>query len=201
MTTVVIIEDNPYILESFTEIINDEDNFEVIGAFTNCEDALVFCLNNSPDILLVDIQLPGINGIEGIKKFQVQNPNAKSIVVSVHEESSYIFDALSAGAVGYLSKNSTPINIIHALKQVIDGGSPMSSTIARKVVASFQTPQQKALSNRENDVLQILAKGKSYAAIAQELHLSINTIKTHTRNIYEKLHVNSKEEIIKKFKG
>ena len=106
MTSVIIIEDNPYILKSFTEIINAEIDFKVIGSFLNCEDALLFCNNISPDILMIDLQLPGIDGITGIKKFQIQNPTSKSIVVSVHEESNYIFKALSAGAIGYLSKKS-----------------------------------------------------------------------------------------------
>lgn len=199
MTSVIIIEDNPYILKSFTEIINAEIDFKVIGSFLNCEDALLFCNNISPDILMIDLQLPGIDGITGIKKFQIQNPTSKSIVVSVHEESNYIFKALSAGAIGYLSKNCNTLNLINALKQVIEGGSPMSTSIARKVVAFFQNPKLTSLSKRENEVLQILAKGKSYATIALELNLSINTIKTHTRNIYEKLHISNRNEIIKKY--
>ncbi len=199
MTHVVIIEDNPYILDSFTEIINIEPEFNVIGSFTNCEDALLFCTTVSPEIIMIDLQLPGMNGIDGIKEFQVQNPSSKNIVVSVHEESNYIFEALSAGAIGYLSKNCDSLDLIQALKQIINGGSPMSTSIARKVVSYFQTPKLSVLSKRENEVLQILAKGKSYATIAIELNLSVNTIKTHTRNIYEKLHVSTRDEIIKKF--
>lgn len=199
MTTVAIIEDNHFILKSFTEIINNSEDFTVIGSFKNCEDALKAFENTSPDIIMVDIQLPGIDGIEGIKRFRVQNPTSKTLIVSVHQESSYIFNALSAGAIGYLTKNISPIELIQALKQILSGGSPMSSGIARKVVAYFQTPQEAALSKRENEVLHILAKGKSYAAIAQELNVSVNTIKTHTRNIYEKLHVSSRDEIIQKF--
>ena len=199
MNTVVIVEDNEVLLESFTQIIDQIRDFEVMGSFTNCEDALSSINNLQPDVVLMDIQLPGMNGIEGIKRLYFQWPAIKTLVISVHEESSYIFDALSAGAIGYLTKNSTPEELQNALDQVMAGGSPMSSTIARKVVSYFQTPKQEALSERENEVLQVLAKGKSYAAIANELNLSINTIKTHTRNIYEKLHVNSREEIIEKF--
>lgn len=199
-TTVVIIEDNISILKSFEEIINSTQDFEVIGTFTNCENALSFCENTSPDVLLVDIKLPGMNGIEGIKKFKIQNPISKSIVISVHEESNYIFDALSAGAIGYLTKNTSPEELINSLKLVKNGGSPMSGHIARKVISYFQPSSHQELSPRENDVLNLLAKGKSLSTIADELNVSINTIKTHTRNIYEKLHIKKREELIEIYK-
>ncbi len=199
MTTVVIIEDNPFILSSFIETISNSDSFTVIGAFTNCEDALDQ-IQEEPNIFIVDIQLPGMNGIDGISQFRYKYPNAKNIVVSIHQDSDYIFRALSAGAIGYLKKNTSPNRLMEALNQILEGGSPMSSTIAMKVVNYFQTPKHESLSKRENEVLQILAKGISYAAIAEELHVSINTIKTHARSIYEKLEINSRDELIKKFR-
>lgn len=199
MINVLLIEDNERILRSFKEIVDVSERYAVMGAFTNCEDALNYCKTNSPGIILIDIKLPGMNGIEGIKRFRVQNPKAKTIVVSVHEESSYIFDALSSGAIGYLTKNVRSEELIGALNQVANGGSPMSSKIARKVISYFQVPHQEELSLRENDVLRLLAKGKSYATIAEDLSLSVNTIKTHTRNIYEKLHINKKEDLMKRF--
>lgn len=199
MKNVVVIEDNESLLISFKEIINASEEFTVIGAFSNCEDALLYCKNKNPDIILIDIKLPGINGIEGVKRFQYQNPKAKSMVISVYEDSDYIFDALSAGAIGYLTKNTSPEELISALKQVKNGGSPMSGSIARKVIAYFQMPKQEELTIRENEVVRLLAKGKSYATIAEELCLSINTIKTHTRNIYEKLHISKREELIDRF--
>lgn len=199
MINVLLIEDNERILNSFKEIVNASEKYQVMGAFTNCEDALDYCKSNSPSIILVDIKLPGMNGIEGIKRFRVQNPKSKTIVVSVHEESSYIFNALSSGAIGYLTKNIHSDDLISALDQVANGGSPMSSKIARKLISYFQIPHQEELSLRENDVLRLLAKGKSYATIAEELSLSINTIKTHTRNIYEKLHINKKEDLMQRF--
>ena len=198
MKNVVVIEDNESLLISFKEIINASEEFNVIGAFSNCEDALLYCKNEDPDIILIDIKLPGINGIEGVKRFQYQNPKAKSMVISVYEDSDYIFDALSAGAIGYLTKNTSPEELISALKQVKNGGSPMSGSIARKVIAYFQMPKQEELTERENEVVKLLAKGKSYATIAEELSLSVNTIKTHTRNIYEKMHVSKREELIDK---
>ncbi len=197
---VVIIEDNEHILEAFTDIVNSSKNFTVIGAFSSGEKAISFVKKTKQtEILLVDIQLEGINGIETIKKIKRITPTVLPIVISVHENSKYIFNALCAGAVGYLNKNTSPKELINALEQAHNGGAPMSSNIARKVVESFQSPHQNELSERENEILNLLAKGKSYASIADELFLSINTIKTHTRNIYEKLQVNSKKEIIDKF--
>ena len=197
---VIIIEDNENILESFKEIINSSNKFRVIGTFLSGEEAISFLQKNkAPKIILVDIQLGGINGIETIKKIRKKHPNVLPIIISVHENSKYIFDALCTGAVGYLNKNTTPKELITALEQTCNGGAPMSSNIARKVVQSFQLPREKELSERENEVLTLLAKGKSYASIADQLFLSKNTIKTHTRNIYEKLQVNSKKEIIEKY--
>ncbi len=196
---VVIIEDHLTLLNSFKEIVNAEQDFNVVAAYTNCEDAIKNVLNDLPDFILVDVQLPGMNGIEGIKCMKNLHPSVHAIVITVHEDSKHIFDALCAGAVGYLTKNIDPKELVNALQQARYGGAPMSSRIARKVVESFRFPKEKTLSNRENNVLELLAKGKSYAAIAEELHLSINTIKTHTRNIYEKLQVNNKKEIIQKY--
>lgn len=197
---IIIIEDHESILESFKEIINSSDKFKVTGAFLSGEKAIEFINNkNSADIMLVDIQLGGINGIETIKEIKKKKPSILPIIISVHENSKFIFDALCAGAVGYLNKNISPKELITALEQTCSGGAPMSSNIARKVVESFQLPHEKELSERENEVLTLLAKGKSYASIADELFLSINTIKTHTRNIYEKLQVNSKKEIMDKY--
>ncbi|WP_299136908.1 response regulator transcription factor [uncultured Tenacibaculum sp.] len=197
---IIIIEDHESILESFKEIINSSDKFKVTGAFLSGEKAIEFINNkNSADIMLVDIQLGGINGIETIKEIKKKNPSILPIIISVHENSKFIFDALCAGAVGYLNKNISPKELITALEQTCSGGAPMSSNIARKVVESFQLPHEKELSERENEVLTLLSKGKSYASIADELFLSINTIKTHTRNIYEKLQVNSKKEIMDKY--
>ncbi len=198
MASVIIIEDNNSILSSFQEIIEDSHH-KVIGTFNDCENALAFCKTQHPDIAIVDIKLPYMNGIEGIKHLYNINSNIKSIVISVYDDSDYIFNALSAGAIGYLTKNITPKELLSAIDQALNGGSPMSSKIARKVISYFQTPKQEELSKRENEVLQILAKGKSYAVIAEELHLSVNTIKIHVRNIYEKLHIQNKQEFLKKF--
>lgn len=199
-TNVIVIEDHENILNSFIEIINNSPKFNVVSGFTSGEAAIQFIEKQSNiDIMLVDIQLEGINGIQTIKEIKKTIPNILPVIISVHENSKYVFDALCAGAIGYLTKNISPKELINALEQIQKGGAPMSSNIARKVVESFQSPNEKKLSERENQILNLLAKGKSYASIADELYLSINTIKTHTRNIYEKLQVNSKKEIIEKY--
>lgn len=196
---VVLIEDYEILRNSLKEIINQEDGYEVIGDFDSYEKALPKIKQLQPDILLTDITLPGINGIEGIKQVKQLLPSVAIIVISVHENSQYVFNALCAGAVGYLTKNSGKQKVIESLQQLKQGGAPMSVNIARMVVESFQKKQHNELTERENEVLDLLSKGKSYASIANELFLSVNTIKTHVRNIYEKLQVSSKEELMSKF--
>jgi DNA-binding NarL/FixJ family response regulator len=196
---VVLIEDYEVLRNTFKELLNLEEDYEVVGDFNSYEEALPKIKKLSPDIVLTDITLPGINGIEGVKKLKQILPNVSIIVITIHENSKYVFDALCAGAIGYLTKNSGKQKILEALKQLKLGGAPMSVNIARMVVESFQHKQHNELTDRENDVLSLLSKGKSYATIAEELFLSVNTIKTHVRNIYEKLQVSSKSELINKF--
>ena len=198
MIKVVLIEDYDILRNSLKDIINQEDGYEVVGDFESYEFALPSIKQLQPDVILTDITLPGINGIEGIKQLKQILPQVAVIVVSVHENSQYVFDALCAGAVGYLTKNSGKQKVLEALNQLKLGGAPMSVNIARMVVESFQKKSHNDLTQRENEVLDLLSKGKSYASIADELCLSINTIKTHVKNIYEKLQVSSKEELINK---
>lgn len=193
---VVLIEDYQVVLDSFIKIINNTDDFIVIGEFNTCEDALVKIQEIKPDFILIDISLPGMNGIEGIKRIKNLLPSISIIVVTVHENSRYVFDALCAGAVGYVTKSSGGEKLIEALYQVEAGGAPMSINIARMVVESFQKKQIGSLTDKENQVLDLLSDGKTYASIAETLNLSINTIKFHVRNIYEKLHVSNKNELI-----
>ena len=201
MKTVVIVEDNIHVANSFEEIINSNQDYKVIGNFDNAEEAFDSFSDKQPDIVLMDIKLKGKSGIDGIREIKSTYPKVQCMVISVHEEANYIFKALTSGAVGYLTKNTSPEELTGALNELVAGGSPMSSSIARKVISFFQTPTHSELSERENEVLQLLSMGKSYAVIAKELHLSVNTIKTHTRNIYEKMHVSSKQELIRKIKG
>ena len=194
--TVVLIEDYALVLESFTKIINLTKDFKVTEGFTNCEEALERIDKLNPDFILMDITLPGMSGIEGIKRIKTILPSVTIIVVSVHENSKFVFEALCAGAVGYVTKSSGQEKLIEALYQAKMGGAPMSINIARMVVESFQKQYFNDLTDKENEVLNLLSEGKSYASIGDNLNVSINTIKFHVRNIYEKLHVSSKNELM-----
>lgn len=196
MKKIVLIEDYELVRNTYKKIINSTEDFIVIGDFESCELAIPKLEELAPDVVFMDINLPGINGIEGIRIIRKQFPKIAVIVVTVNEESNYVFEALCAGAVGYITKVSGKQKIIEALEQLNQGGAPMSIKIARMVVESFQEKKLNELSDRENEVLTQLAKGKSYASIGEELNVSVNTIKTHVRNIYEKLHVTSKNEVI-----
>lgn len=201
MANILIVEDNKTLLDTFVEIINLSENYKVVGAFTSYESIPDDFNILNADILITDIQLPGINGIEGLKRLKKIHSNLIAVVITVHEDSEYVFDALCAGAVGYLVKNVDPLNLINSLEQVKKGGAPMSAKIARKVVESFNSPSpnEKVLTKRENEVLQLLAIGKSYPSIAKELFISLNTVKGHAKNIYGKLQLNSKQDIIDKY--
>ncbi|MVO08882.1 response regulator [Flavobacterium sp. TP390] len=197
MKRILLIEDYELVRKTYKEIINSTENFKVVGDFESCELAIPKLEELAPDVVFMDINLPGMNGIDGIKIIRKQFPEIAIIVITVNEESNYVFEALCAGAVGYITKVSGKQKIIEALEQLNLGGAPMSVKIARMVVESFQEKKLNELSDRENEVLTLLTKGKSYASIGEDLNVSVNTIKTHVRNIYEKLHVTSKNEVIK----
>ena len=200
---VVIVEDNQYIREGWTTILDSDSQIVVKSVFRDCESALesndiAWC-----DIILLDIQLPGILGTEGVEKFLEINPGLAIIMISVMEDSQHIFQALQNGAIGYLIKKVGPDELVQAVKDAYAGGSPMSPIIARKVIASLQTqPKQKnkklELTDREQEVLTLLAEGNSYSAIADEIYLSVDGVGYHIRNIYRKLQVNSKAEAVAK---
>ncbi len=194
---VVIIEDYEVVLQSYAEIVNSSPDFEVVGTYKSCESALLEIEQKIPDFVLIDITLPGIDGIEGIKRIKALLKEVSIIVVTVHENSKYVFQALCSGAVGYLTKTTGENQLLYALCQARDGGAPMSIAIARMVVDSFKEKKIDELTDRENNVLLLLSEGKSYASIAETVHLSVNTIKYHVRNIYEKLHVTNKEDAIR----
>jgi DNA-binding NarL/FixJ family response regulator len=196
---VVIVEDNIPLSEGFAEVINSTQDFKVINCYDNCEDAIENLMIDEADIFLMDIDLPGINGVEATKRIKKLVPSANIIMVTVYENSNMVFDALCAGATGYLTKNVSPNDIIDALNEVVSGGAPMSIKIAKMVVGSFQkTPSKIELSNREKEVLTLLADGNSYDSIAEKLFISKNTIKFHLKNIYIKLQVNSNIEAVQK---
>jgi DNA-binding NarL/FixJ family response regulator len=195
---IVIIEDNIPLSEGFKIIIDRTEKYEVVQLYDTCEEAIENLKNDKPDIILMDIELPKMNGVQGTKKIKSLFPKIDIIIVTVYENSETVFDALCAGASGYLSKNASKLQLVNALDEVLDGGAPMSINIAKMVVRSFRKSPTSILSERETEVLTLLASGKSYNSVAEALFISVNTIRFHVKNIYEKLQVCTKEEAIEK---
>jgi DNA-binding NarL/FixJ family response regulator len=193
---VIIIEDYDILRQSMADTINEEANYTVVGLYESYEAALPDFKNKNPDIVISDITLPGMNGIDGIKRIKQISPKIEVIVFSVHENSKIVFEALCNGAIGYITKNANKNEIVDALETLRVGGAPMSTNIARMVVESMHNKVLQDLTIRENEVLSLLSKGKSYSSIAEELYVSVNTIKTHVKNIYEKLQVKNRDELI-----
>ena len=165
MITVSIVEDDKEIRESLAILLNGSPGFECIGKYESCEDAIVGIEAELPDVILMDISLPGMSGIEGIKSIKAKYDNVDFIILSIHENDEYVFDALCAGATGYLLKETPPVKILAAIEEVINGGSPMSTQIARMVVSSFKIKPSPDLTSREHEVLSNLCEGKSYKKI------------------------------------
>lgn len=205
MIKVAVVEDNKTIREGLSVLISGTDGFKCIGAYADCESFLKEFERLTVDVVLMDIGLPGINGIEGVKKAKQINPDISILMLTVYEESEIVYDALCAGAYGYLVKKTPPSMLIEAIKEVYEGGSPMSSRIARQVITSFRNyinqstiNSQYNLSSREKEVLQHLADGSNYQEIADELFISVDTVRHHIRNIYKKLQVHSQSEAVAK---
>ncbi len=203
---VALIEDEADIRESLFELLCLDDRIAMREAFGDAEKAMPWILSNAVDVVLFDVQLPGISGVEAIEKLKVLKPEVQFLILSAYDDAERIFNALRAGATGYLLKNTPPQKIIASILEVYEGGSPMSSQIARKVVTEFSRIQEgqlhhEALTPRENDILSLLAKGLRYKEIADKAFVSIDTVRTHIRNIYLKLHVNSRREAIKAVRG
>lgn len=202
---IAIIEDVEEYRNALQIMLNATPGFNCEHTYSNGEAAVKEIPNHQPDIALVDINLPGINGIEVMGKLKKDYPKIQFMVLTVFEDDDKIFNALAAGASGYLLKSTPPHKIMEAIRELHDGGSPMSTQIARKVVASFRqptneydNPYEQMLTQREKEVLQLLSKGKLYKQIAADLHISLETVKSHCHNIYEKLHVTTKMEAINK---
>ncbi len=198
MNRICIIEDNDVVREGFALLIDSVNEFEVVGTYATCEEAIRKLKDDHPDVILMDIELPGINGIEGTTRIKKLHPDVHIIVITVHENSELVFEALCAGACGYITKNTEYSRLIDSIKEAMNGGAPMSSNIARMVVESFQKNQNTPLTSRETQVLELLSKGKSYTVIADELFIHKETVKSHIKNIYFKLQVHSKAEAIEK---
>lgn len=193
---IVIIEDNKDVRQGFVLLINASDKYQVVGDYTDAESALEKLTEDVPNVILMDIDLPGINGIEATRRAKQVLPHVNIIIITVFENSSRVYDALCAGATGYLTKNTNQIGLLNAIDEVIHGGAPMSANIARMIVESFQRNTQTPLSERETEVLIKLSDGKSYKSIAEQLEIGLTTVKFHIKNIYIKLQVNNKEDAI-----
>ena len=205
--TVSIVEDNDKLRETLARVLNRADGFKCVSQYANAEDALKDLPQVKPNVVLMDINLPGMNGVECVRQLKKVSPEIQVMMLTVYEDTENIFDALAAGASGYMLKRTPVKELIEAIHEVKRGGSPMTTHIARKVVLSFQktSGQQQAanelseLSEREQQVLDLLAQGLIYKEIADKLEISYETVHTYIRRIYEKLQVRTRTEAVAKF--
>ncbi len=201
MIKVALVDDNVDLREGLQIVLKEHsDEFECIGAFGDAETALKKIPELKPDVVLMDINLPGISGIECLKQLKPKLPNLDVIMLTVFADDDTVFDSLCAGACGYITKNASPEKILDAIREVRDGGAPMSGRIARMVVTSFKAPGDASaqLTDREKEVLDQLCKGKSYKMVADALNITHDTVRHHIKNIYKKLEVHSVSEAILK---
>ncbi len=203
MIRIVIYEDNPQFREGLTMLINGSDGFSVLASYRNCNNVAAEVEKWSPDVILMDINMPGTDGLEGLRKIREVNTEVKVLMLTVFDDNKNVFEALRNGANGYLLKKTPPAKLLEYIQDATLGGAPMTSSIATQVLKMFQViPQTKnqdyCLSERETEVLQLLVDGYSYKMIASELYIAIDTVRSHIKKIYEKLHVNSKSEAVAK---
>ena len=201
--TVAIVEDNADLRGTLARVINRADGFKCIGQYGDAESALVGIPNDKPRVVLMDINLPGMNGVECVRKLKQVLPETMIVMLTAYEDTDNIFGSLEAGAAGYLLKRSKSAEILEAIKEVVGGGSPMTAHIARTGVHSFQargaSPQpMENLAVREREVLDLLAQGLMYKEIADKLGIGFETVRTYVRRIYEKLQVRSRTEAVAK---
>ena len=205
MVTVSIIEDDKNYREALITFINESQYFKILHAYSSAETALPHIIHNPPEIAMVDIKLPGKNGIDIISTIKQQKPEMLCLVCSFYDDSEYIFDALKNGASGYILKDSLPKDIIASLKELHLGGAPMSRYIARKVINAFQLKEKlktlSELTDRQNEILKLIAKGMSAKEVGNFLSLSTQTVTKHLKNIYSILHVNNRIEAVNKFQN
>jgi DNA-binding NarL/FixJ family response regulator len=203
MIRLLIYEDNPQLREGLTMLINGSDGFEVLAAFKNCNNVIDELNAWKPDVILMDIDMPGINGIEGLKKIRQVNDEVKILMLTVFDDNKNVFQAISNGASGYILKKTPPSRLLEYIAEAQSGGAPMTASIATQVLKMFSSMNNEKgedynLSDREKQVLQLLVEGYSYKMIAGEMFIAIDTVRSHIKKIYEKLHVNSKSEAVAK---
>ncbi|MBK9983019.1 MAG: response regulator transcription factor [Saprospiraceae bacterium] len=205
---VAIFEDNKSLRTGLYQLINGSNGFECVGAYPDCSDIVQHINSIKPDVLLMDIGMPGISGIEAVQIVKNKFPEIKILMQTIFEDTEKIFQSVCAGASGYILKNTSPARILEAIRETVEGGAPMSPSIASKVLKIVQDSSSPIpinsfhLSEREKEILACLVKGMSYKLIADNCFISLDTVRGHIRSIYEKLHVNSKSEaVVKAIKG
>ena len=194
---VCIIEDDETIREGYSYLIGNTPGYKVVSTYPSYEDAAKKIAGDDPDVILLDVELPGVSGVDAIPKLKKLVPEVYILILTVYEQDLIIFRALGNGASGYLTKNTPHEKIISAIHEVMEGGGPMSAHIARMVITSFQRNEASPLTRRETEILEQIATGKSRKRIAQELFIDLETVKSHVKNIYHKLNVHSKADAIK----
>lgn len=204
MIKVSIVEDDAKLRETMARYFAGQAGFKCLCTYPDAESALAGIPGNPPDVVLMDINLPGIDGIECVARLRAALPDLKIIMLTVFEDSERVFNSLSAGAFGYLVKSNRPAKILQAIREVFEGGSPMSGHIARMVVQSFEkrgpsTDETASLTPRELEVLHGLSCGQPYKQISADLGISLSTVRTYIQRIYEKLHVHSQTEAVMKY--
>jgi DNA-binding NarL/FixJ family response regulator len=205
---VAIFEDNRNLREGLFQLIEGSDGFHCVGAFANCDRLLNDIKQSMPDVILMDIEMPGISGIEAIKILKENFPEIKILMETIFEDTEKIFDSICNGAEGYILKNTAPVNILSAIKEIYEGGAPMTPSVASKVLKMFKKnspaylKETIILTEREKEILKSLVEGMSYKMIASTCFISIDTVNGHIKNIYKKLQVHSKSEaVVKAIRG
>jgi DNA-binding NarL/FixJ family response regulator len=203
MIRIAIFDDNQVFIEGMKILLMGNENFLLVGSFNNAIKSIQKITKCQPDVVVMDIKMPEVSGIQAVKEIKEVFPQIQILMQTVFEDDDKVFSAICAGASGYLLKGTSPDDMLKALQEVYDGGSPISPQIARKVLGLFQnqfcfSDQFYDLSNREKDVLKLLVEGMSYKMIAESLNISYHTVNAHIRKIYDKLHVNSSQEAISK---
>ena len=199
----MLYEDNPQLREGLTMLISGSEGFDVLAGFKNCDNVVEEVEAFSPDVILMDIDMPGVNGIEGLKRIRNVNTDVKILMLTVFDDNKNVFQAISNGANGYILKKTPPAKLLEYIAEANTGGAPMTASIATQVLKMFSSMNNEKgedykLSDREKQVLQLLVDGFSYKMIAAEMFIAIDTVRSHIKKIYEKLHVNSKSEAVAK---
>ncbi len=200
MVRILIFEDNDQLRESLCSLVSANKEFELAADYPNAKSATINVAAHTPDVVLMDIDMPGTNGIEAVRQLRAEGNTVPIIMLTVFDDNGNVLQAIKAGASGYLLKKHISTKLFSAIEEVLEGGAPMSPTIARMVIASMQKPSGNAyqLTPRENEILTLLSQGNSYKMIASQAEISLDTVRTHIKKIYEKLQVHSQTEAVSK---